>query len=212
MNATQASTHSDTKAVLIQASLKVFAQKGYDGATVKDIAEAAKVNVSLISYHFGGKENLFRACLQGIAEERLQAAERILQPCKDKDEFRVRLRIFAEDFIMGHLDNPDALTIIHRDFDMGQPIVIEIFTNVFSRMMELFTAFFKSAIKHSALRPDLDIQIVTSLIMGGLVHTIRTDTVRKCCTKVSIHDKKFRDKFLDQYITVFCHGLLREET
>ena len=37
---------------------ELFAQKGYEGSTVRDIAQAAGVNLAMISYYFGSKEKL----------------------------------------------------------------------------------------------------------------------------------------------------------
>lgn len=45
---------------------RLFAENGYDGTSVRDIAQAADVNVAMISYYFGSKEKL----LQAIFEER----------------------------------------------------------------------------------------------------------------------------------------------
>ncbi|RYZ95779.1 MAG: TetR/AcrR family transcriptional regulator, partial [Proteobacteria bacterium] len=52
----------DTGERLINAAKAVFAEKGFAGSTVKQIADLAGVNVSLISYHFNGKDGLLRAC------------------------------------------------------------------------------------------------------------------------------------------------------
>ncbi len=40
---------------------KLFAEKGFDGTSVRDISEAADVNVAMISYYFGSKEKLMEA-------------------------------------------------------------------------------------------------------------------------------------------------------
>ncbi|SDE32173.1 TetR/AcrR family transcriptional regulator [Glycomyces harbinensis] len=50
-----------TKRKLLEAALTEFADHGYDGARVGDIAARAGVNKQLISYYFGGKEGLYRA-------------------------------------------------------------------------------------------------------------------------------------------------------
>jgi AcrR family transcriptional regulator len=57
-----------TRQKLIAAAIQSFGRKGYDAASIREIAEAAGVNVAGIAYHFGGKEQLYRACLHHITE------------------------------------------------------------------------------------------------------------------------------------------------
>lgn len=211
MTANQDNTSLDTKEALLIASLKVFAQKGFDGATVKDIADEARVNVSLISYHFGGKEKLYHACLEGIASERLNACERMLKPCKTKEEFAIRLRMFAEDFVTAHLQNPDAMTILHRDYEGGNAIALEVFNRIFDQILSRFSDFLKKSSQASVLRPDFDVLATTGLLIGSLVHAIRSDHPRKGHPHCSIRDKKNLERFLDQYVAIFCDGLTRRQ-
>jgi len=63
---------------LIEAATTLFSELGYDGTSVNDIAKRAGMNVSLISYHFGGKQGLLEAVMGKLAHEKLQAAERLL--------------------------------------------------------------------------------------------------------------------------------------
>lgn len=44
---------------LLEAAEEVFARKGFDGATVREICDRAGVNIAAISYHFGDKERLY---------------------------------------------------------------------------------------------------------------------------------------------------------
>lgn len=46
---------------LIQVAMKLFAERGFDGVTVRDIAAAADVSVGLINHHFGSKVGLREA-------------------------------------------------------------------------------------------------------------------------------------------------------
>lgn len=50
-----------TRERLIDAGCRVFAEKGYDSATVSDICEKAGANIASINYHFGDKESLYDA-------------------------------------------------------------------------------------------------------------------------------------------------------
>jgi AcrR family transcriptional regulator len=53
----------DTRAALLDAARAVFAERGYDGATVRAIAERAGVDPAMVKHWFGGKEPLFVAAL-----------------------------------------------------------------------------------------------------------------------------------------------------
>ena len=48
---------------LLKVALELFSHKGFEAVSVRDIAEAAGVNLAAISYHFGGKAGLYRAAL-----------------------------------------------------------------------------------------------------------------------------------------------------
>ena len=54
----------DTRTRLMDAALLVFADKGFDGSSIREIAELAKANSALIQYHFGGKEGLYKESLR----------------------------------------------------------------------------------------------------------------------------------------------------
>jgi AcrR family transcriptional regulator len=43
------------------AARKLFAEKGFDGVRVKEVAQATGYNPALINYHFGGKEGTVNA-------------------------------------------------------------------------------------------------------------------------------------------------------
>jgi AcrR family transcriptional regulator len=60
---------ADTRARLIQAAARLFAENGYRGASVRDICNQAGANPGAVSYHFGGKRQLYRTVLRQAAEE-----------------------------------------------------------------------------------------------------------------------------------------------
>lgn len=54
-----------TKRELIAGAGPVFARKGFEAASVREICSAAGANVAAVSYHFGGKEGLYKETLIG---------------------------------------------------------------------------------------------------------------------------------------------------
>jgi len=77
-----ASPADQTRAALVQAALKLFGRRGFDGTSTREIAAEAKANIGSIAYHFGGKEGLRAAAadfivetIQGIAGQALGGAQ-----------------------------------------------------------------------------------------------------------------------------------------
>ncbi|WP_431212540.1 TetR family transcriptional regulator [Puia sp. P3] len=55
---------SDKREHILTSAEKLFAEKGFDGTSVRDIAQLAGVNLAMISYYFGSKEKLLEALIE----------------------------------------------------------------------------------------------------------------------------------------------------
>jgi AcrR family transcriptional regulator len=54
----------DTRTALLDAARAVFAEQGYEGATVRAIAARAGVDAAMVNHWFGGKQGLFAAAME----------------------------------------------------------------------------------------------------------------------------------------------------
>lgn len=57
---------AETTAKIQSAALRLFSERGYDAATIREIENAAGVKRGLVNHHFGNKEKLWKAVLQAI--------------------------------------------------------------------------------------------------------------------------------------------------
>ncbi|MHA6630219.1 TetR/AcrR family transcriptional regulator [Pseudonocardia sichuanensis] len=79
---------ADTRTSLLDAARAVFAERGYDGATVRVIAERAGVDPAMVNHWFGGKEPLFVAALNLPADPATILGEAV---SGDPDELAERI-------------------------------------------------------------------------------------------------------------------------
>ena len=61
-------TNDSSKQKIIAVATKLFAQKGFDGVSIRDICKHADVNISMISYYFGGKQELYQAIIDNLTQ------------------------------------------------------------------------------------------------------------------------------------------------
>lgn len=201
----------DTRAALMSAAKTLFSRKGFDGTTVKDISDQAGVNISLISYHFKGKEGLYKACLEQFGQNRLEAAQRMLQPAQTMEEFKLRIELFIEDLIIWFQQEPDLCQMVQREADLKLPVAEDVFERTFLKVYTTFFAFIKAGQQKKFLRPDLDAQIVASTIFGGLVSMIQKQDLTEKYFGNSIKDSNFRKKIKTQIVLLMLEGLQNQE-
>lgn len=65
----------DTKTAILHAALECFADHGFDGTSIRMIAERAGRPLSLLSHHFGNKEGLYLEVFRFVLDNKLKASQ-----------------------------------------------------------------------------------------------------------------------------------------
>ncbi len=97
----------DGRQRLITTALALFAERGFDGVTVRDLARASDVSIGLINHHFGSKEGL-REAVDDYFMAQFEEAQQVL-PGPDDDAPPAPLDEWADDWINRHEDEASAL-------------------------------------------------------------------------------------------------------
>lgn len=84
----------NAKPQILQAALEIFAQKGYDGARMDEIAAHAGLPKSLIYYHYKGKAHLLEALIEGYYEK-YEAF--LISTLGDDEQVELGARAFLQD-------------------------------------------------------------------------------------------------------------------
>jgi len=151
------------KTKILLSAKKLFAQQGYDGTSVRQICEEAGGNVALVSYHFGGKENVFRAIFEEYfpGKDLKQYEEQFQDPVNGvKILIRGVLEFFAQD--------EELSRIIHQELTMQSPRteVVESFVMpVWGKMRELLELGKKQGVFHFQ-----SVDMVFFLTIGALTY------------------------------------------
>lgn len=102
--------NTETKNKILAAAKELFAKKGFDGTSTREIVNSAGVNISLIAYHFGGKENLFFSMFDHFMEDTYHT-ETNITPSAILDEFKSIIKYI----ISLRFEDPQLVKILHHE-------------------------------------------------------------------------------------------------
>lgn len=103
-----------TRERILDAALDAFSQHGFDGATTRAIASAAGVNLGLLSYHFQGKEDLWRAAVNQAFDALRAALGDDLRSAQDLDD-RARTALLIRRYVRFVARHPEFVRLMHEE-------------------------------------------------------------------------------------------------
>jgi len=165
-----------TRGKLLDAAGQVFAERGYDAATVREICRRAGANVAAVNYHFRDKLGLYAEVLNHLAQaahvgqmrtalDQKASPEQIL-----RDVIRARVRGLRGD------NKPDwHFRIMAREFSNPTPalsgILKKISRPIYERLLETVG-------KITSLSPDGEkTQLCVNSVIGQILFYVFTDSV-----------------------------------
>lgn len=194
---------------LLCAARHVFAAKGFEGASVKDLAKETGHNAALINYYFGGKEGLYRECVTPLFGVGLGNASAILRPARCREDFVTRFELFVENFMTTHLAEQDICIILHRD--LHTDVVKQLFKDHLVCFDDTVFRFLKAARQHRIIRSDIDLDLLAKVIVSSLFHLITGDRVREDLGEPTFLSEKRRAATIKQMTCLLLDSFLSRE-
>lgn len=116
---------NNTKQKVMDTASALFFQKGFQGTSVRDIAEKANVNVSLISYYFKHKQGLLEYVVTTYYEAYLTYVEEIMEQTKTENAMD-RMKALITTIIQYKQTNHQLTCFIQRELSLDSVFVREI--------------------------------------------------------------------------------------
>lgn len=200
-----------TKDLILEAAMKHFCEKGYEGTSVREICCEVGANVSAIKYHFGGKEGLYRECFIIYGESRLNIATKIITKAESFDDLRLKLKLFAEDFIREGLLNLNLTKMVCREIEIQNPLVEDIFQSTFLKVYQTLADLMEEARVNGIIRQDVDSLMATSMFFHTMTATLRMDHVGEKYFQKSLKDPAHLEFFINNLLSILLSGIKPQE-
>ncbi len=192
-------TVQDAKEKLLAAATRLFAEKGFAGVSIRQLAEAAGVNSAMISYYYGGKEGLYEAVLITQYERLLKKFEAVAALEAPVDE---KIRQYAEVIRLTHTaDQPLMARLIQGELTSPTACMEKVVRNYTSRIARIVSGIVQQGVEDGEFRQDIPPLFATLALAGMLnFYFILREATRAIVPIFSVGDEEFVEAALKIYL------------
>ena len=179
---------TDKREHILQVAEQLFADKGFDGTSVRDIAELADVNLAMISYYFGSKEKL----LKSLIEDRFSATSRQLDEKNNNEMETPWEKIeWLIDFYVDKIVNTYRFhCILSQEYNTSRSEEIkDLIVKVKSENMERIKNIIVEGQKKKVFR-NVDVELTMATMMGTIIQLINARTLYGKLLRIDPQDEK----------------------
>jgi AcrR family transcriptional regulator len=134
----------ETRAKIITAAIAEFADKGFDGASTRTIADVADVRHALVLYHFQSKRGIWEAVMTDVLSSFRDAFDRRLAGLEGVDDVQ-KLQLLHAEFIRMSAARPELHWLMSHEAGEGGERIDWIADNLLDHNFSTFTTLIRSA-------------------------------------------------------------------
>lgn len=159
---------NDKQIQILQVAEKLFAEKGFDGTSIRAISKQAKINIAMVSYYFGSKEKMLERLIFYRTQDLKMKLENLfkeeLQPVQ-------KIEKFIELYIEKLDQNKDLYQILHFEISSNKRAMdLKIFTDIKKGNLLSLTKIIEEGQVQNIFKKDINVPLLTPTILGTYFH------------------------------------------
>lgn len=149
---------------ILNVSLKLFAEKGFDGTSIRDIAKAADINVAMVSYYFGSKEKL----LEAIIIYRVSDFRMILENLQSEQISPIeKIKKFVSLYVDMLFQNKDFYQLVHFEIvNQKRACDFSAFSEIKKKNLKLLQNIIEEGQKDGEFKSNSNSLLIPALVIG----------------------------------------------
>jgi AcrR family transcriptional regulator len=182
---------------ILAIALQLFGEQGFSATSIRDIAQKANINVSMISYYFGGKEGLLKA----IVQSKVDAMKIRIGGIISNDALTVneKIDILIEESVIKFWQNRVLNNIITREHNFNLNTELkEVLHQLKNSRYEQLHLIIQQGQELGVFKKDVNVPLMQATITGVLKHIYFSDDYY--FNLLGISDKENKDDLLLEHI------------
>lgn len=165
---TMTTTLNDKQKRILEVAEKLFAEKGFDGTSIRNISKDAKVNIAMVSYYFGSKEKMLEALIYHRTVNLKMELDNILKEDLTPHEKITKL---VELYIYRITKNKCIYQIVHSELTNNKRTIdIKSFNEVKKTNLESLARIIHEGQEKGVFKKDINIPLIPPTILGTYFH------------------------------------------
>ena len=148
---------------IITAAIKVFSEKGYDAASMQDIADEARISRGPLYYRYKTKKDIFLAAMDAYAERELESQAKLFRQKRPFSEKIKNYLLFATKNIRN--DQPEFPIEVFTASDMQD--VNERVREIYARAFRITRGWVQEAVQRGELLPETDVDRFVNVLFAA---------------------------------------------
>ncbi|WP_265129939.1 TetR/AcrR family transcriptional regulator [Chryseobacterium oranimense] len=198
---------------ILFAAEKLFAEKGFDGTSTREISKAANVNISMISYYFGSKEKLYEKLVEYRMNEGQFFSKDILERT-DIDEWQ-KIEKIVDQFSGRVRHHKCFYRIMQREqLHTENPQIVEFLKQTKMGFISMYSQVLESGLEKGIFTKKPPIYLLHATISGTLFYASNAKEMYKEFLNDTTDDEVFDEKYyteLNKHIKYLLKDLLGYE-
>ncbi len=194
-----------TRGALLARATREFADRGFDGARIDEIASSAGINKRMIYAYFGDKDGLYRAVLDGCLDQALELAREGAVP--PGASLRQRAEIIIRRFFDYLSDHPDFVRLLTWEALSHERRGRKILLPRLEVGLEPLRAIVRQGVKEGAFRADLEPRLVLVAVNALLLGYFAQRHLVEALWKADLSTPAARASVLRQFTRILLDGI-----
>ncbi len=190
---------------ILAAGLELFAARGYDVVTIREIAEAAGVNSAMIYYYFQDKEDLYRRLLDHVFATLMQ---NVRDTAAIEGGTDAALRKLSRMYVSFLQENQNFISLMRYELGRGGPYLPELADKYLKHGFSAVRTLIEQGIRQGEIR-DIDPGLGVVSILGMLIFYFIGRPVLEHVVGPDGYSAEGIAAFLDHTLALVSHGLLK---
>jgi len=196
---------TDTKKRLLEATLKLISEKGYMGATTREIALEAGVTELTLFRHFGSKERLFKELLSSYTF--LPKLKELL-PELNSLSLRDALELIATRFLLTLKERKAMVKIMYSEYTTYPENIRVVYNKFVQEMRSTLAAYFERLQERGVLRRNISPGMTARMFLWILLSYFRSEEIMQSTgMKKTVMEKQIREM-----VDIFMSGTVNDVT